>query len=109
MPKPRARDLGIPLEGTPGPLNAITDLPGIQVGYTTLIEGDSTRTGVTILHPRGKENHDPVFGGWFPLNGNGELTGATWLEEGGFLEGPIGLTNTHSVGTWCAMPSLPGR
>jgi len=98
MPKPRARDLGIPLEGTPGPLNAITDLPGIEVGYTTLIEGDSIRTGVTILHPRGKENHDPVFGGWFAMNGNGELTGAAWLEEGGFLEGPIGLTNTHSVG-----------
>ncbi len=98
MPNPRARALGIPLEGTPGPLNAITDLPGIEVGYTTLIQGDSIRTGVTIIHPRGKENHDPVFGGWFPLNGNGELTGAHWLEEGGFLEGPIGLTNTHSVG-----------
>jgi D-aminopeptidase len=98
MPKPRARDLGIPIEGTPGPLNAITDLPGIEVGYTTLIEGDSIRSGVTIIHPRGKENHDPVFGGWFPLNGNGEMTGASWLEEGGFLEGPIGLTNTHSVG-----------
>ena len=90
--------MGIPLEGTPGPLNAITDLPGIEVGYTTLIEVDSIRTGVTILHPRGKENHDPVFGGWFAMNGNGELTGAAWLEEGGFLEGPIGLTNTHSVG-----------
>jgi L-aminopeptidase/D-esterase-like protein len=98
MPKPRARDLGIPLEGTPGPLNAITDLPGIEVGYATLIEGESIRTGVTILHPRGKKNHDPVFAGWFPLNGNGEMTGAAWLEEGGFLEGPVGLTNTHSVG-----------
>ena len=98
MPKSRARDLGIPLEGTPGPLNAITDLPGVEVGYTTLIEGDRVRTGVTILHPRGKANHDPVFAGWFPLNGNGELTGADWLDEGGFLEGPVGLTNTHSVG-----------
>jgi D-aminopeptidase len=98
MSKPRARDLGIPLEGTPGPLNAITDLPGIEVGYTTLIEGESIRTGVTILHPRGKTNHDPVFAGWFPLNGNGEMTGTAWLDEGGFLEGPIGLTNTHSVG-----------
>jgi D-aminopeptidase len=98
MSKPRARDLGIPLEGTPGPLNAITDLPGIEVGYTTLIEGESIRTGVTILHPRGKNNHDPVFAGWFPLNGNGEMTGTAWLDEGGFLEGPIGLTNTHSVG-----------
>ena len=98
MPKSRAHELGIPLEGTPGPLNAITDLLGVEVGYTTLIEGESIRTGVTIIHPRGKANHDPVFGGWFPLNGNGELTGAAWLEEGGFLEGPIGLTNTHSVG-----------
>lgn len=98
MQKSRARDLGIPLEGTPGPLNAITDLPGVEVGYTTLIEGDSIRTGVTIIHPRGKENHDPVFGAWFPLNGNGELTGGAWLEEGGFLEGPIAITNTHSVG-----------
>lgn len=98
MSNPRARDLGIPIEGTPGPLNAITDLPGVEVGYTTLIEGNSVRTGVTIIHPRGKENYDPVFGAWFPLNGNGELTGAAWLEEGGFLEGPIAITNTHSVG-----------
>lgn len=98
MSKPRARQLGIPLEGTPGPLNAITDVPEIEVGYTTLIEGQAVRTGVTIIHPRGKSNHDPVFAGWFPLNGNGEMTGAHWLEEGGFLEGPVGLTNTHSVG-----------
>jgi len=98
MSKPRARQLGIPFEGTPGPFNAITDIPGVEVGYTTLIEGDRVRTGVTIIHPRGKANHDPVFAGWFPLNGNGEMTGAHWLEEGGFLEGPIGLTNTHSVG-----------
>jgi L-aminopeptidase/D-esterase-like protein len=98
MPKPRARQLRIPLEGTPGPFNAITDIPGVEVGYTTLIEGDRVRTGVTIIHPRGKANHDPVFAGWFPLNGNGEMTGAHWVDEGGFLEGPIGLTNTHSVG-----------
>jgi L-aminopeptidase/D-esterase-like protein len=98
MPKPRARDLGIPFEGQPAPLNAITDVEGIEVGYTTLIGGESMRTGVTIIHPRGKHNHDPVFAGWFPLNGNGELTGAAWIEEGGFLEGPIAITNTHSVG-----------
>ncbi len=98
MPKPRARDLGIHFEGTPGPFNAITDIPGVEVGYATLIEGASTRTGVTIVHPRGKADHDPVFAGWFPFNGNGELTGSAWIEEGGFLEGPVGITNTHSVG-----------
>jgi L-aminopeptidase/D-esterase-like protein len=98
MTKPRARQLGIPLEGNPGPYNAITDVPGVEVGYSTIIRGENVRTGVTVIHPRGKANHDPVFGGWFPLNGNGELTGAHWLDEGGFLEGPIGLTNTHSVG-----------
>lgn len=98
MSKPRARDLGIPFEGTPGPLNAITDVRGVEVGYSTLIEGSSIRTGVTIIHPRGKQTHDPVFAAWFPFNGNGEMTGAAWVEEGGFLEGPIGITNTHSVG-----------
>jgi D-aminopeptidase len=98
MPKPRARDLGIPLEGTPGKYNAITDVEGVTVGYSTIIEGDSARTGVSIIHPRGKTNHDPVFAGWFPFNGNGEVTGSAWVEEGGFLEGPIGITNTHSVG-----------
>jgi L-aminopeptidase/D-esterase-like protein len=98
MPKPRARDLGISFEGQPGPLNAITDIEGIEVGYTTLIGGESMRTGVTVIHPRGRQDHDPVFAGWFPLNGNGELTGAAWIEEGGFLEGPIAITNTHSVG-----------
>lgn len=98
MSKPRARDLGIPFEGTPGPLNALTDIPGIEVGYSTILEGQSARTGVTIIHPRGKTNHDPVFAGWFPFNGNGELTGAAWIDEGGLLEGPIGITNTHSVG-----------
>ncbi|HLO29361.1 MAG TPA: P1 family peptidase [Anaerolineales bacterium] len=94
----RARDLGIPFEGSTGAFNAITDVQGVTVGYTTLIEGDSARTGVTIVHPRGPDNHDPVFAAWFPFNGNGEMTGSAWVEEGGFLEGPIGITNTHSVG-----------
>ncbi|HTO99738.1 MAG TPA: P1 family peptidase [Anaerolineales bacterium] len=98
MSKPRARDLGIPFEGSTGPLNAITDLPAVEVGFTTVIEGTSARTGVTIIHPRGRHDHDPVFAGWFPFNGNGEMTGSAWIEEGGFLEGPIGITNTHSVG-----------
>jgi L-aminopeptidase/D-esterase-like protein len=98
MTKPRARDLGIPFEGSTGEYNAITDVPGVTVGYATVIENDSARTGVTIIHPRGKENHDPVFAAWFPFNGNGEMTGSAWVEEGGFLEGPIGITNTHSVG-----------
>jgi L-aminopeptidase/D-esterase-like protein len=95
---PRARDLGIPFQGTPGKYNTITDVEGVTVGYSTIIEGASARTGVTIIHPRGKDNHDPVFAAWFPFNGNGEMTGSTWVEEGGFLEGPIGITNTHSVG-----------
>lgn len=105
--KPRARDLGIPFEGTPGPLNAISDIKGIETGHTTLISGDGklqvgagpVRTGVTAILPRGKQSsNDPVFAGWFSLNGNGEMTGTTWLEESGFLEGPIMITNTHSVG-----------
>lgn len=98
MPKPRARDLGIFFEGVPGPNNAITDVAGTEVGCTTLIAGPDVRTGVTVVHPRGKENHAPVFAGWHALNGNGEMTGTAWVEEGGFVEGPIGLTNTHSVG-----------
>jgi len=98
MTKPRARDLGIPFEGSTGEYNAITDVPGVTVGYATVIEGESARTGVTILHPRGQDNHDPVFAAWFPFNGNGEMTGSAWVDEGGFLEGPIGITNTHSVG-----------
>jgi L-aminopeptidase/D-esterase-like protein len=98
MPKPRARDLGFPFEGNPGPFNAISDVDGVQVGYASLIHGENIRTGVTIIHPRGKVDHDPVCAGWFALNGNGEVTGAAWVEESGFLEGPIGLTNTHSVG-----------
>ena len=98
MAKPRARDLGIPFEGTTGKYNAITDVRGVTVGYCTIIEGESARTGVTTIHPRGQNEHDPVFAAWFPFNGNGEMTGSAWVEEGGFLEGPIGITNTHSVG-----------
>ena len=104
----RARDLGISalIGGTPGKFNAITDVAGVEVGHTTLVSGapprvvgkGPVRTGVTIVHPRGKGNQDPVFGAWFTLNGNGEMTGTTWLEESGILEGPIGITNTHSVG-----------
>jgi L-aminopeptidase/D-esterase-like protein len=96
--RPRARSLGVPLEGTPGPLNAITDVPGIEVGHKTLIEGDSVRTGVTAVWPRGKQSSDPVFGGFFSQNGNGDMTGTHWLEESGFLDGPVLITNTHSVG-----------
>ncbi len=96
--KPRARDLGIPFEGTPAALNAITDVAGVEVGFTTLISGDAVRTGVTAVLPRGKASNDPVFAGWFSLNGNGEMTGTTWIEEAGFLDGPVFITNTHSVG-----------
>ena len=102
---PRARDLGIPFEGTPGPLNAITDINGVEVGYSTLISGDykhtqtpTIRTGITAIFPRGRKSTDPVFAAWFPLNGNGEMTGTAWIEESGFLESPIMITNTHSVG-----------
>lgn len=96
--KPRARDLGVMLEGTPGPLNAIVDVAGVEVGHKTLIEGDSVRTGVTAVWPRGKRSSDPVFGGFFSQNGNGDMTGTHWLEESGFLDGPVLITNTHSVG-----------
>ena len=96
--KPRARELGLSFEGRPASLNSITDIEGIEVGYTTLIEGQSTRTGVTVIHPRGRRDHAPVYAGHFAFNGNGEMSGAAWIEEGGFLEGPIGITNTHSVG-----------
>ena len=98
QPKPRARDLGIPFDGTPGPLNAITDVSGVEVGMTTLISGTNVRTGVTAILPRGKRSNDPACAGWWSLNGNGEMTGTTWVEEGGFLEGPVFITNTHSVG-----------
>jgi L-aminopeptidase/D-esterase-like protein len=104
--RPRARDLGVPFDGTPGPLNAITDVSGVTVGHATIIAGQGklvvghgpVRTGVTAVFPRGAANGDPVFGGWFTLNGNGEMTGTTWLEEAGFLAGPVMITNTHSVG-----------
>jgi L-aminopeptidase/D-esterase-like protein len=104
--KPRARDLGVPFDGTPGALNAITDVKGVQVGHTTLIKGSGklvvgkgpVRTGVTAVFPRGRDSLDDVFGAWFSLNGNGEMTGTTWLEESGVLEGPVMITNTHSVG-----------
>jgi D-aminopeptidase len=105
--KPRARDLGVPFDGTPGPLNAITDVSGVLVGHTTLISGEGklqvgkgpVRTGVTAILPRGMNSmNDPVFAGWWSLNGNGEMTGTTWVEESGFLEGPVMITNTHSVG-----------
>jgi D-aminopeptidase len=102
----RARDLGIPFEGTPGLLNSITDVTGVEVGYRTLISGEGklqvgigpVRTGVTAIFPRGKSSVDPVFAGWFTENGNGEMTGTTWVEESGFLYGPVMITNTHSVG-----------
>src|ERR1700733_10726791 len=105
--KQRARDLGVPFEGTPGPLNAITDVAGVTVGHTTLIFGEGktqigkgpVRTGVTAVLPRGQQSmSNPVFAGWFTENGNGEMTGTTWVEESGFLEGPVMITNTHSVG-----------
>jgi D-aminopeptidase len=104
--RPRARDLNVPFDGTPGPLNAITDVAGVEIGYTTLISGEGplhqgvgpVRTGVTAIHPRGKKDLDPVFAGFFSQNGNGEMTGTAWIEESGFAEGPILLTNTHSVG-----------
>ncbi|MDQ3996148.1 MAG: P1 family peptidase [Gemmatimonadota bacterium] len=104
--KQRAHQLRLPLDGTPGPLNAITDVAGVEVGHTSLVSGSGkltvgkgpVRTGVTVIHPRGKGNADPVFGAWFTLNGNGEMTGTTWLQESGILEGPVAITNTHSVG-----------
>tara|TARA_Y100001949_G_scaffold42824_1_gene35274 strand:+ start:4279 stop:5448 length:1170 start_codon:yes stop_codon:yes gene_type:complete len=103
--KIRARDLGIPFNGSPGKYNSITDVEGVLVGHETIIEGDGNlivgkgpiRTGITSILPRGM-NYDPVFAGWYSLNGNGEMTGTTWVEESGFLEGPIMITNTHSVG-----------
>jgi D-aminopeptidase len=104
--KPRARDLGIPFEGSPGRHNAITDVAGVEVGHATLVSGRGrlvrgqgpVRTGVTAVLPRGKQSFDPVFAAWFALNGNGEMTGTAWIDEGGFLDGPVMITNTHSVG-----------
>jgi L-aminopeptidase/D-esterase-like protein len=98
---PRARDLGIPFDfGRPGPLNSITDVPGVEVGQVTLVEGTSVRTGVSAVLPRGRGEAatNPCFGGFFSLNGNGDMTGTHWLEESGFLDGPVVLTNTNSVG-----------
>jgi len=103
----RARALGVPFDGTPGALNSITDVTGVEVGYTTLIRGEGklevgkgpVRTGVTAILPRGRASiDDPVYAGYFSLNGNGEMTGTAWIEESGFLEGPLMITNTHSVG-----------
>lgn len=104
--KSRARDLGVPFDGTPGPWNAITDVAGVEVGYSTIIRGEGklqtgkgpVRTGVTAIFPKGKKFRDRVFGAWFTLNGNGEMTGTTWLEESGSIGSPILITNTHSVG-----------
>ncbi|HYH84842.1 MAG TPA: P1 family peptidase [Pyrinomonadaceae bacterium] len=104
--KPRARDLGVPFDGTPGPLNAITDVKGVEVGFATIIEGDGklvagrgpVRTGVTAILPQGKNFRGRVFAAWHTLNGNGEMTGTTWLEESGSLGTPVMITNTHSVG-----------
>lgn len=103
--KPRARDIGIPFDGTPGKFNAITDVKGVEVGYSTIISGSGknirgkgpVRTGVTAILPRGR-NNNPVYANWYSLNGNGEMTGTTWITESGFLEGPIMITNTNSVG-----------
>jgi D-aminopeptidase len=104
--KPRARDLGVPFDGVPGANNAVTDVKGVEVGHTTLISGDAkspagtgpVRTGVTAVLPRGRDSSDSVFAAWFTENGNGEMTGTTWVEDSGFLEGPVMITNTHSVG-----------
>jgi D-aminopeptidase len=103
----RARDLGIPLEGTPGPLDAITDVPGVAVGHTTIVKGSGrlrvgvgpVRTGVTAIFPRGRDDLAPVFAGWFSLNGNGEMTGTAWIDDYGLLVYPVSITNTNSVGT----------
>ena len=103
---PRARDLGVPFEGTPGPLNAITDVAGVEVGHATIVRGAGrlvpgkgpVRTGLTAVLPRGRASTTPVFGAWFTLNAAGEMTGTTWLEERGLLDGPILITNPHSVG-----------
>lgn len=105
--QPRARDLGVRFDGTPGPLNAITDVHGVEIGTATIVRDNEhdahgrptpVRTGVTALFPRGKGDGTPVYAGWFSQNGNGEMTGTTWLDESGFLEGPVAITNTHSVG-----------
>ncbi|MCY3611041.1 MAG: P1 family peptidase [Gemmatimonadetes bacterium] len=104
--KPRARDLGVPFEGTPGSLNAITDVAGVEVGHATIVRGRGrlvigegpVRTGVTAVWPRGREEPDPVYAAWFTLNGDGEMTGTTWVRDSGIMEGPVMITNTLSVG-----------
>jgi D-aminopeptidase len=102
--RPRARDLGIPFEGTTGPYNAITDVPGVRVGHTTIIRdgksdySDAVRTGVTAILPRTNSDREPVFAGWFRLNGYGEMTGTAWIDEAGILDGPVMSTNTLSIG-----------
>ncbi len=123
QPKPRARDLGIPFEGTTGTYNAITDVKGVEVGFKTLISGSGklivgkgpVRTGVTAIFPKGKGSLERVFAAWFTLNGNGEMTGTTWVDESGGLGSPILITNTHSVGIvrdavieWYAKRMKPG-
>ncbi len=122
--KLRAREWGIPFSGQPGRHNAITDVKGVEVGFVTLNRGEGklqigkgpVRTGVTAILPRGKASHDAVFAGWFSQNGNGEMTGTTWIEESGFLEGPLMITNTHSVGVvhsattaWRVKQGLPDK
>ena len=102
----RARDLGVPFEGTPGPLNAITDVPAVEVGQKTLISGEGplivgkgpVRSGVTIIFPRGHNNLKPVYGGYFNLNGNGEMTGLAYMQDFGIVSGPIGITSTNAIG-----------
>ena len=121
--RPRARDLGVPFEGTPGPWNAITDVAGVEVGYTTLVEGEGplkvgegpVRTGVTVILPRGKHDLEPVLCSYFAFNGMGEVAGALAVAESGKLSGPIGITNTHSAGTvrdalvaWGVHAGVPG-
>lgn len=122
--QPRARDLGVPFDGTPGPLNAITDVAGVEVGYKTLISGEGrlvvgkgpVRTGVTAIFPRGKQGTKSVFAGYFAGNGNGDMTGTHWIEESGLLETPILITNTGSVGVvrdaavaWMVQQKRPGE
>lgn len=124
QPEPRARDLGVPFDGTPGPLNAITDVAGVEVGFKTLISGEGrlvvgkgpVRTGVTVIFPRGKQNPKSVFAGFFAGNGNGDMTGTHWIDESGVLETPILITNTGSVGVvrdaavaWMVQHKYPGQ
>jgi D-aminopeptidase len=97
--KPRARDLGLPFPGTPGPLNAITDVPGVAVGFCTLTDPDKKmRTGVTAILPRPSTDPQPVWAGQYALNGNGEMTGTHWINDAGYFLGPVLITNTHGVG-----------